>query len=52
MGPVVFAYLMGLLLIINATAVPYVVLQVANVVAGIWFIFAASISGWQHFNRD
>lgn len=52
MGAVIFAYLVGLLFFMNATAVTIFGLQIVNIVAGIWFVLMASIAGWQHFNRE
>ncbi len=52
MFAVIFAYLVGVLSFVNATAVPYQALQVVNTLTGVWFVIVASIAGWQHFNRD
>lgn len=52
MFAVIFAYLVGVLLIGNSTVVPHQWLQIVDAVAGIWFVIAGSVAGWQHFNRD
>ena len=52
MGAVIFAYIIGLVFFVNATAIPYPVLSWLNVAGGVWFVVMASLAGWQHFNRD
>lgn len=52
MFAVIFAYLVGILFIGNSTIVPNQALQVIDLLVGVWFVIAGSITGWQHANRD
>jgi hypothetical protein len=52
MFAVIFAYLMGILLIGNSTVVSIPALQWVDLISGVWFVIAGSIAGWQYANRD